>query len=160
MSDQVDFKIIFDSVLGDELQKEECKVFADIMSIRKLSVDEVLINEGEPETTLFLLAEGKLSVSSEVEGKDVIMYTMKKGECAGTRSFIDETKRKATLRAVGDCIIYTLQPSEFESLLDSHPKVVFKIMRALFRVTHSNLARMNMESQEMSNYISKSGGRY
>ena len=160
MSDEVDFKIIFDSVLGDELEKEECKIFASIMSLQKLSPDEVLINEGEPETTLYLLAEGKLSVSSLVEGKETVMYTMKKGECAGTRSFIDATKRKATLRAMDDCVIYTLKPKAFEELLEKHPRVVFKIMRALFRVTHSNLTRMNMESQEMSNYISKSGGRY
>ena len=160
MSDPVDFKIIFDSVLGDELEKEECKVFAGIMSIQNLSDGEVLIKEGEPETTLYLLAEGKLSVSSSVDGNDMVMYTMKKGECAGTRSFIDSTKRKATLTATGDCVIYTLKPNKFESLLDEHTRVVFKIMRALFRVTHSNLTRMNMESQEMANYISKSGGRY
>ena len=160
MSDQVDFKIIFDSVLGDELEKEECKVFADIMSIQKLADGDILIKEGEPETTLYLLAEGKLSVSSNVEGNDMTMYTMKKGECAGTRSFIDATKRKATLTASGDCVVYTLKPNVFESLLDKSPRVVFKIMRALFRVTHSNLTRMNMESQEMANYISKTGGRY
>jgi len=160
MSDQVDYKIIFDSVLGDELEKSECKSFAEIMSVRKLSDGETLIKEGEPEKTLYVLAEGKLSVSSEIEGKEITMYTMKKGECAGTRSFIDATKRKATLTAVGDCIIYTLAPDSFEQLLSSSPRVVYKVMRALFRVTHSNLTRMNMESQEMSNYISKSGGRY
>ena len=160
MSDQVDFQVISDSVLGEELQEEESKAFAEIMGVRKLSADEVLIKEGEPETTLFLLADGKLSVTSQVEGKEITMYTMKKGECAGTRSFIDATKRKATLRAAEDCTVYTLEPNAFETLLEKNPRVVFKVMRALFRVTHHNLTRMNMESQEMSNYISKSGGRY
>jgi len=160
MSDQVDYQIVRNSVLGAELHEEECKSFASIMGVRHLSPDEVLINEGEPESTLFLLAEGKLSVTSQVEDKEITMYTMKKGECAGTRSFIDSTKRKATLRAVGDCTIYTLIPDAFEKLLDDHPKVVYKVMRALFRVTHSNLTRMNLETQELSNYISKSGGRY
>lgn len=160
MSDQVDYHVICDSVLGEELQVNEAKVFAEIMGVRNLSADEVLINEGEPETTLFLLADGKLSVTSQVEGKEITMYTMKKGECAGTRSFIDATKRKATLRAVDSCVVYTLEPNAFEALLDKHPRVVFKVMRALFRVTHHNLTRMNMESQEMSNYISKAGGRY
>ena len=160
MSDQVDSQVIYESVLGKELNEDESAVFAEIMGVRKLSTDEVLISEGEPETTLFLLAKGKLSVTSEVEGKEITMYTMKKGECAGTRSFIDSTKRKATLRAMDDCIVYTLEPDAFERLIDEHPRVVFKIMRALFRVTHSNLTRMNMESQEMSNYISKAGGRY
>jgi CRP/FNR family transcriptional regulator, cyclic AMP receptor protein len=37
---------------------------------------------------------------------------------------------------------------------------VFKVMRAIFRITHSNLMRMNLESAEMRNYLLKSGGRY
>jgi hypothetical protein len=33
-------------------------------------------------------------------------------------------------------------------------------MRALFRVTHTNLMRMNLESAELRNYMMKTGGRY
>ena len=85
---------------------------------------------------------------------------MKKGECAGTRAFVDRTARKATLRAIGDTIVYSLEPAAFESLLEQHPRLVYKVMRALFRITHSNLMRMNQESQQLSNYISKTHGRY
>ena len=85
---------------------------------------------------------------------------MTKGECAGTRAFVDRTPRKATLRAIGNATIYTLTPDAFESLLDSHPRIVYKVMRALFRVTHSNLMRMNQESRELANYITKTHGRY
>jgi CRP/FNR family cyclic AMP-dependent transcriptional regulator len=34
------------------------------------------------------------------------------------------------------------------------------VMRALFRNTHANLMRMNQESEQLSNYIQKSQGRY
>jgi CRP/FNR family transcriptional regulator, cyclic AMP receptor protein len=30
----------------------------------------------------------------------------------------------------------------------------------LFRITHGNLMRMNMESRELTNYITRSRGRY
>jgi hypothetical protein len=33
-------------------------------------------------------------------------------------------------------------------------------MRGLFRITHMNLMRMNVETQQLSNYINKTGGRY
>jgi len=88
------------------------------------------------------------------------VYTMREGECAGTRAFVEQSPRKATLRAVGDATVYTLTPADFESLLDTHPRVAFKVMRALFRVTHANLARMNQESKELTNYINKTQGRY
>ena len=33
-------------------------------------------------------------------------------------------------------------PTDFESLLDSHPRIVYKVMRGLFRLTHHNLPPM------------------
>jgi CRP-like cAMP-binding protein len=85
---------------------------------------------------------------------------MKEGECAGTRAFVDRTPRKATLRSIGNTTVYTLTPDAFESLLDSRPRLVYKVMRSLFRVTHSNLMRMNQETEQLSNYINKTQGRY
>jgi CRP/FNR family cyclic AMP-dependent transcriptional regulator len=85
---------------------------------------------------------------------------MKVGECAGTRAFVDRAPRRATLKAVGDTTVYTLTPETFETLLDSNPRIVYKVMRGLFRITHMNLMRMNVETQQLSNYINKTGGRY
>jgi len=85
---------------------------------------------------------------------------MKEGECAGTRAFVDRTPRKATLRSIGNTTVYTLTPDAFESLLDSQPRLVYKVMRSLFRVTHTNLMRMNQETEQLSNYINKTQGRY
>ncbi|MDH3326011.1 MAG: cyclic nucleotide-binding domain-containing protein [Gammaproteobacteria bacterium] len=160
MSVTKDYRIVRNSLIGVELNEDESKALTEIMAVRSLAADEVLINEGEPEDTLFLLAVGDLAVTSEIDGKETVMYTMNVGECAGTRSFIDGTTRKATLKAVAEATIYTLEPDAFEGLLKQHPRVVYKVMRALFRVTHSNLTRMNVESQALSNYINKSGGRY
>jgi len=60
----------------------------------------------------------------------------------------------------GSTTVYTMTPKDFESLLETHPKIVYKVMRGLFRLTHTNLMRMNVETKELSNYIHKSGGRY
>ena len=160
MSQKPECESIVDSALGQELAKEECQVLTSIMGIRQLKDGEVLVKEGEDDNTLFILTSGKLAVSSKVEEKDTVVYTMKVGECAGTRAFVDLAPRKATLIAVGDSIVYTLSPKDFETLLDEHSRVVYKVMRGLFRLTHINLMRMNVETQELSNYIHKTGGRY
>jgi CRP-like cAMP-binding protein len=130
------------------------------MKVRTLEDGEVLVKEGDSDNTLFILTQGKLVVSSEVEGKQTAVYTMKVGECAGTRAFVDLAPRRATLTAEGNSTVYTLEPSDFESLLATHPRIVYKVMRGLFRLTHMNLMRMNVETQELANYIHKSGGRY
>lgn len=160
MGNTVDDLIIRESSLGDELSVEESKVLANTMGCKVLKDGEILVPEGGSDNTLFLLADGNLVVTSNIEGEEKLVYTMKKGECAGTRAFVDKAPRQATLRASGNTTVYSLEPTKFESLLEQHPRVVYKVMRAIFRITHSNLMRMNFESQALSRYITRTGGRY
>ena len=158
--DKANYQLICKSSLGDELAEAECQVLAGIMGVHRLQDGEMLVKEGEANCDLYLLAQGALAVISNTGGQEAVVYVMKEGECAGTRAFVDRTPRKATLRADGEAVVYSLTPDAFESLLEKHPLIVYKVMRALFRITHSNLMRMNQESQQLSNYISKSHGRY
>lgn len=156
----VNYKHICQSTLGQELDDSECQVLAGIMQQHSLKNGEYLVTEGDSNPTLFLLAAGKLTVISKIGNEEKNIYTMKQGECAGTRAFVDRAPRAATLKADGDAIVYSLEPDPFESLLNNHPHIVYKVMRALFRITHSNLMRMNQESEQLSNYINKTRGRY
>ena len=161
MSEVADYKVVRNSTVGSELTEEKAKLLAEKLGVRRLKDGELLVKEGEADQTLFILAAGRLTViSKDADGTEQVVYTMKEGECAGTRAFVEQSPRKATLRAVGDSVVYTLAPADFESLLDSAPRVAFLVMRALFRVTHANLSRMNQETRQLANYINKTQGRY
>lgn len=161
MSTVVDHKLVRNSTVGSELTEEKAKLLAQKLGVRTLKDGEFLVKEGDEDQTLFILASGQLSVlSKDSEGVEQPVYTMKEGECAGTRAFVERSTRKATLRALGPATVYTLTPEDFEALLDENPRLAYRVMRALFRVTHANLARMNQESRELTNYITKTQGRY
>ncbi len=161
MNNTADYHRVCNISVCAELDADEIKLLSGKMGVRDLKDQEFLVKEGTAEQSLYVLVAGKLAVySTDANGKDNLVYTMTEGECAGTRAFVDRTPRKATLRAVGNATVYTLTPDDFESLLDHHPRLVYKVMRALFRVTHINLMRMNQETQQLSNYINKTQGRY
>jgi len=161
MTKRVDPCVVSESSLGTELDETECQVLAETMRVRTLCDGEVLVTEGAADNSLFILASGRLAVAHDGVGdKETVVYKMSPGECAGTRAFVDGTGRKATLRAIGDVTVYALQPEAFEALLQPHALLVYKVMRALFRITHSNLMRMNRESKELTNYFLKTRGRY
>ena len=161
MSNTADYRQVRNSSVGAELHEDEAKTLAAILGVRQLKDGELLVSEGAADQTLFILISGKLAViNSATEGKESQVYTMKEGECAGTRAFVDRAPRRATLRAIGNATVYTLTPDAFETVVDAHPRVAYKVMRALFRVTHTNLMRMNQESQQLANYIHKAQGRY
>lgn len=149
------------SVIGGELTGDECQVLATVMNSQDIQDGEILVTEGEENMALFLLITGKLAVIKDIEdGKQSVVYTMHSGECAGTRAFVDRTPRQATLRAVGPATVYTMLPEKFETLLEKHPRIVYKVMRALFRTTHLNLVRLSQETEQLTNYITKTRGRY
>ena len=162
MSEVADYKLVRNACVGAELTEEKAKLLAAKLGVRHLKDGEVLVREGEDDQTLFILVMGKLAVISKdvSDGVDKHVYTMTEGECAGTRAFVKQSKRKATLRALGDATVYTLKPDDFEELLDANPHLAYLVMRALFRITHDNLARVNQESMERTNYITKTHGRY
>lgn len=156
----VDFEQIGASALGAELSVNECQVLASVMGAQVFEDGELLVSASGTEHTLFLLVSGEIEIINELGGTDEVMYQMQPGEVAGTRAFVDRSPRKATLRAKGRCVVYTLEPYDFESLLETHPRILYKVMRSLFRITHSNLLRMNQETAQLTDYINRSHGRY
>lgn len=160
MASASECNILVNSLLGKDLDAEECAVLLALTGRRELRDGDDLVREGDSSRTLFILAAGKIAVYGKAGGKEVALYHMKVGECAGTRAFVEMAPRQATLRAASDATVLTLEPGDFETLLESHPRIVYKFMRGLFRQTHANLMRMDAESQQLANYITKTGGRY
>ena len=71
MSTSLDCEPIVDSSLGQELEKDECQVLSNVMKVRDLKDGEILVKEGDEDTTLFVLTSGKLAVSSKIDDKDI-----------------------------------------------------------------------------------------
>lgn len=152
--------VLAQSSLGAELTPEECTALGGVMGVAPVPAGRTLVRESEARRTLFVLAEGRLNVCKDVNGQEETVYQMRIGECAGTRAFIDGSPRKAALCTDVDSLVLTLEPEAFESLIETEPRLVYKVMRAIFRITHSNLMRVNLESAELRNYMMKTGGRY
>ena len=148
------------SLLGAELDEDETAALADQMGASALTDGESLIALGDTRRTLVLLAQGAISVLKIVGDKEEIVYQMRPGECAGARSFVDGLPGRAGLRSLGDSQVLTLEPAAFESLVDTYPWLTYKVMRALVRISHANIMRLNSETDQLRNYLLKTGGRY
>ncbi|MBK5969637.1 MULTISPECIES: Crp/Fnr family transcriptional regulator [Thiorhodovibrio] len=160
MTDDEKIQVLCESVLGAELTEEEARRLTALMGEVMLEPGETLVAENEERPTLFVLASGRLNVCKLVGEREESVYVMRPGECAGTRAFVDGAPRRAALRADRPAVVLTLEPEAFDTLVEPEPRLAHKLMRAIFRITHRNLMRMNLESAEMRNYLLKTGGRY
>ena len=102
-----------------------------------------------------------MKVSVAVQGgHQEAVATLQPGEAFGTGAFVEATPRLADVSAEGPASVLTLEPDALEGMLDSHPRVVYDVMRALFRTRHQTLLRLYEENEQLTNYIMKVHGRY
>lgn len=138
------------SELGKYLSDVDCETLATVMKVRELEDGDVLVNEGDHDNTLFVVIKGVVKVTSTVNGRKKVVNTMKAGDCAGIRSFVERTPRLVTLRAKGPATVYTMRPDDFELLLDSYPRQAYNFMRGLFRMLNINLERMHEKIRKLT----------
>ena len=161
MSDQPDPDIVAKSPLGKELESGDARTLAAAMSTRRLADGELLIEEGRTDDELHLIVSGALAVTRNAAGgRWVVLHLLRQGDIAGEMGFLDGREHSATLRATGETRIYSLRRQALESLIQAHPLLVYRIMRAIVRSVHAILLRMNLEYVELTNYITKQHGRY
>lgn len=154
-------KLVLQSPLGEELSEQEARELGDLLNYRQLAVGEYLITEGTTDNSLHVLISGSLEVVKQT-GADELAYlaVLRKGDLAGELSFIDGHEHTVGLRALEDCEALILYREGFEKIIDTHPQLAYKVMRAIARSTHRMVHRMNSEFIELNNYIFKQHGRY
>jgi CRP-like cAMP-binding protein len=154
-------EIVRRSPLAAELSEEQCAVLSELVTPRRLQNDEILIREGRIDNSLHVVIKGMLGVTKETGGGDwVHLHILKDGDLAGELGFLDGLEHSATLRSIGETEVLSLTRDNLEALLEAHPTIVYRVMRAIIRAVHSIVRRMNTQYVELTNYITKQHGRY
>lgn len=155
-------ELLRNSALAVELTGDQCAVLAELVSLRKLADGEVLVKQGTSDNHLYVIVSGALAVARQAEasGEWVTIHLLTKGDLAGELGFMDGRPHYAALRANGPTQVLCLEREKLESLLTREPVIVYRVMRAIFRVVHIILNRMAMQTSELTNYIFKVHGRY
>lgn len=143
------------SSLATELTADQLDALFNVVEVRKLSKNEVLISEGNDDDHLYALAKGELEISrAGARGQEVIGRLVP-GSIVGELAFLDGLKRTATVKAVNDeCCVIILHRQQLESLLSVDPWLVYKVMRAIVRSAHRTVDKMDTTYSDLMHYIS------
>ena len=147
--------------LATELDETQVAVLAQQMTLRELKAGEVLVPEGTSDNHLYVVTHGVLGVVKGAGTPDAVtLHTLAAGDFVDELGFIDGTPNYASKVALSDLQVIGLERDSLERLLDAHPQVVYRVMRAIVRVAHQIQRRLSMQQNELSNYIYKQHGRY
>lgn len=151
------------STITEELSDAEVDILAGLFEVKDYKNGDVIAQpDGANHDNLFILAHGDIEVKILSGSDEATIHVLKPGDLAGMITFAGgaASQVSATLYAVGDTKVLSLERAKFETLINSHPMIVYRVMRGVVRDVHGIVRRMNVQSTELSNYIFRSHGRY
>ena len=112
---------------------EELEDLTSQFKIANFSEGEIIFNEDDPGTALYIVAEGMIEIikSMGLPGER-LLAERRHPEYFGEMSFFNfEDKRTATARAGSNSILITLTKDDFNNLLSRYPQLAFEMVRVL-----------------------------
>jgi CRP/FNR family cyclic AMP-dependent transcriptional regulator len=95
---------------------------------------DVIIREGEPGKRLYLIAEGKCSVTTQIAGAGTEeIKLMEPGDFFGEMSLMESAPVSATVFARGRCRLLWIDRKAFDRLIDEDMPIANKLLKAIAR---------------------------
>ena len=129
-------------VFGD-IDAESLARIRPRMTTVHLPGGEVLMQQGDPSDSIYLVLSGRLRASiCDAEGHLESVGEIGRGEPIGEMGVISQAPRGATITALRDCVLLRLAAEDFTELLQTWPNVALPLARKLMeRLSRSNRKR-------------------
>jgi CRP/FNR family transcriptional regulator, cyclic AMP receptor protein len=115
--------------LFEGLSRKELTQLARVSEDMEIEPGKVLCEEGAIGHEFFVIVEGEV----EVKRKGKSLGTRGDGDFIGEIALLQQTERTATVTAKTPLRVFVLTSTDFKHLVDEHPNVERKVMRALAR---------------------------
>jgi len=152
------------SGITDNLRDFEISVLTGLLTLKyyEAGVYTSELSNFALKDALMILIEGKIEVSATVNNEPVLLQLESPGDLAKVMSFVGDNKTNISvmLNIRRDSAVLLLQRSKLESLMHSHPSIVYTVMRNLVQHIHGVARRKYAEKEQLSNYVFGLNFRY
>lgn len=104
---------------------------------------QVIFREGDNGDWIYVLDEGEIKLTKELDGQQILIETLKPGDIFGEMAYIDKTPRSATATAVGTTVVGILDreffDKEFNKLSKDFQQMLKTVAFRLRKTTEESL---------------------
>ena len=100
---------------------------------KEYGAGEAIFLEGEPGKALFVVLDGKVSISRAGQRGEHRLATLGPGAYFGELALIDDLPRSATARANEPSALLILYKSHFDDLIEGHSTIAIRVMGNLLK---------------------------
>ncbi len=126
--------VLVDVPLFAGLSEEERGALGWRMHRRHYGRGEVIFLRGDQGSHLYIVERGSVKIAlSSVEGKEMILALLNRGDIFGEMTLLDDAPRSADAVAIEPCDVLLLEREDFITFLAEQPRASLSLMAALSR---------------------------
>jgi CRP-like cAMP-binding protein len=100
---------------------------------RKYNDGEIIIKQGTEGDCLYVIQEGKVGVYDESGGGETKVAELGVKEFFGEMGLFEKDVRSATVKALGEAKILTIDKRNFYSTIQKDPSLAFRLLESMSR---------------------------
>ena len=124
----------------------------DTGALGKVYLDgEIIIRQGEVGNCMYIIQKGKVEVLIEEDGQEFQLAVRSEGDFVGEMAIFERDVRSATIRALGQVRILTIDKKNFLSRIHQDPSLAFRIVETM---SH-RIRELSRENAQLKGEVSK-----
>jgi CRP/FNR family transcriptional regulator, cyclic AMP receptor protein len=164
MMDAAFFRKIY---LFQDLEEAEINQVLSRTSHREFSAGAVIIQEGEPGDSLFIMAAGEVEITKQLtlvldedtpKERVMIRLNAENGVYFGEMALLESETRSATVTASADCSLMELHQKDFLALVEQDPAMGVKLLLRLAQILSRHLRKTNQDVVKLTTALAISLG--
>lgn len=119
---------------------------------------EIIIKQGEPGDCMYVIQEGLVEVVNQTVQGEVQLALRGKGEFFGEMAIFEREVRSATVRAVGDARVLTIDKKNFLRQIHEDPSLAFRLVQAMsarIRKLSTEVTSLRIRLEDYSTQLDK-----
>jgi CRP-like cAMP-binding protein len=107
---------------------------------------EPIARQGEIGECMYVIQQGQVEVVREQDGNEVRLATLGEGDFFGEMALFDRERRSATVRALGEARVLTVDKRTFLRRIHEDPSLAFRIVKGMsqrIRTLDAQVARLD-----------------
>ena len=92
---------------------------------------EIIIKQGESGNCMYVIQSGEVEVLKDMDGKEIRLAIRKTGDFFGEMALFSREVRSATIKALGETRVLTVDRKNLLSSIQKDPSLAFRIIETL-----------------------------
>jgi CRP-like cAMP-binding protein len=103
---------------------------------------EVIVKQGDAGDCMFVIQSGKVEVVRDENGTEIRLTVLGSGDIFGEMALFEKESRSATVRAVGEARVLTVDKRTFLRRVHEDPSLAYQILKMMSRRIRALNARL------------------